>query len=129
VNPDQEEDKQDLDKIIKEFKEWLMIISVPKVALSGEQVQGRSGEEVNVKLLRPNFYIFFEAFEGTLIMEKNIINIRPIEYNFFLKIRCIFDALYRQFLLAQSYKDYPSFPEFVVGFLEKYQIHPETGRV
>lgn len=38
VNPDQEEDKQDLDKIIKEFKEWLMIISVPKVAPhSGEQ--------------------------------------------------------------------------------------------
>ena len=31
VNPDQEEDKQDLDRIIKEFKEWLMIISVPKV--------------------------------------------------------------------------------------------------
>jgi hypothetical protein len=31
VNPDQEEDKQDLDKIIKEFKEWLMIVSVPKV--------------------------------------------------------------------------------------------------
>ena len=23
VNPDQEEDKQDLEKIIKEFKEWL----------------------------------------------------------------------------------------------------------
>lgn len=36
VNPDQEEDKQDLDKIIKEFKEWLMIISVPKVAYNSE---------------------------------------------------------------------------------------------
>jgi predicted DNA binding CopG/RHH family protein len=81
VNPDQEEDKQDLDKIIKEFKEWLMIISVPKVAThssaQGEQQQ-KLGDEVNVKLLRPNFYIFFEAFENTLLMEKNIINIRPI---------------------------------------------------
>jgi len=37
VNPDQEEDKQDLDKIIKEFKEWLMIMAVPKVALSSNQ--------------------------------------------------------------------------------------------
>lgn len=36
VNPDQEEDKQDLDRIIKEFKEWLMIISVPKVAYNNE---------------------------------------------------------------------------------------------
>lgn len=87
------------------------------------------GDELNVKLLRPNFYIFFEAFESTLLMEKNIINIRPIEYNFFLKIRCIFDALFHHFMLARSYKEYPSFPEFVVGFLEKYQVHPETGRV
>jgi hypothetical protein len=54
-----------------------MIISVPKVAPSGEQ-QNRQGDELNVKLLRPNFYIFFEAFESTLLMEKNIINIRPI---------------------------------------------------
>lgn len=34
VNPDQQEEKQDLDKIIKEFKDWLMIISVPKVNLN-----------------------------------------------------------------------------------------------
>ena len=37
VNPDQEEDKQDLDKIIKEFKECLIIMAVPKVALSSNQ--------------------------------------------------------------------------------------------
>ena len=36
-----------------------MIISVPKVTLSGEQQQVRPGEELNIKLLRPNFYIFF----------------------------------------------------------------------
>lgn len=72
--------------------------------------QQRLGDEVNLKLLRPNFYIFFEAFESTLVMEKNIINIRPIEYNFFLKLRCIFDSLFRHFLLARSFKDYPSFP-------------------
>ena len=34
VNPDHQEEKQDLDKIIKEFKDWLMIISVPKVNLN-----------------------------------------------------------------------------------------------
>jgi hypothetical protein len=34
VNPDQEEDKQDLDKIIKEFKDWLKVISVPKVSVN-----------------------------------------------------------------------------------------------
>lgn len=67
VNPDQEEDKQDLDKIIKEFKDWLMIISVPKVPNSHppqhQDSQERiNSEEVNVKLIRPNFYIFFEAF-------------------------------------------------------------------
>lgn len=84
VNPDQEEDKQDLDKIIKEFKEWLMIVSVPKVnSIQGNKNQEDNQEsvqnnEVNVKLLKPNFYIFFEAFENTLLMEKNIINIRPI---------------------------------------------------
>jgi hypothetical protein len=37
VNPDQEEDKQDLEKIIKEFKEWLMIMAVPKVAMNSGQ--------------------------------------------------------------------------------------------
>jgi len=37
VNPDQEEDKQDLDKIIKEFKEWLMIMAVPTVANNSSQ--------------------------------------------------------------------------------------------
>lgn len=83
VNPDQEEDKQDLDKIIKEFKDWLMIISVPKVPNQNPQPQQdpqerMNNEEVNVKLIRPNFYIFFEAFENTLLVEKNIINIRPI---------------------------------------------------
>ena len=31
VNPDQEEDKLELDKIIKSFQEWLKIISVPRV--------------------------------------------------------------------------------------------------
>lgn len=67
VNPDQEEDKQDLDKIIKEFKDWLMIISVPKVPTNHPQQHQDSqerinNEEVNVKLIRPNFYIFFEAF-------------------------------------------------------------------
>jgi len=62
-----------------------MIISVPKVAHHHQQSSTPDQEqefmnvnEVNVKLLRPNFYIFFEAFENTLLMEKNIINIRPI---------------------------------------------------
>lgn len=31
VNPDQEEDKQDLQNIIKSFQEWLKVISVPRV--------------------------------------------------------------------------------------------------
>lgn len=50
-------------------------------------------------------------------MEKNIINIRPIEYNFFLKIRVIFDTMFNAFQIAYSYQEYPTFPEFVVGFL------------
>ena len=64
ANPDQEEDKHDLDKVIKEFKEWLQVISVPKVGQGGDQPQQKelAFGEVNAKLLRPNFYIFFEAF-------------------------------------------------------------------
>lgn len=31
VNPDQEEDKQELDNIIKGFQDWLKVISVPRV--------------------------------------------------------------------------------------------------
>jgi hypothetical protein len=137
VNAEQEEDKQDLDRIIKEFKEWLQIMSVPKVTISSplqlELQEGRTetmgNNEVDVKLLRPSFYIFFEAYENTLVMEKNIINIRPIEYNFFLKLRVIFDAAFTVFQVATSYKEYPLFPEFVVGFLEKYQLNPATNLV
>jgi ppGpp synthetase/RelA/SpoT-type nucleotidyltranferase len=62
-------------------------------------------------------------------MEKNIINIRPIEYSFFIKIRAIFDSLWTSFHIALSYKEYPSFPEFIIGFLEKYLINPSTNRV
>ena len=83
--------------------------------------------EINVKMLRPNFYIFFEAYEKTLLMEKNIINIRPVEYNFFLRIRVIFDSMFNAFQVAQTYKDYPIFPEFVVGFMEKYELNPVTN--
>jgi hypothetical protein len=43
-------------------------------------------------------------------MEKNIINIRPIEYNFFLKLRVIFDSLFNAFQIASTYKEYPNFP-------------------
>jgi hypothetical protein len=50
-------------------------------------------------------------------MEKNIINIRPVEYNFFLKIRAIFDTMFNCFQIATSYKEYPTFPEYVIGFL------------
>ena len=63
-----------------------MIMSVPKANVNqpssneAEQftIHDSKSTEVGLKLLRPNFYVFFEAFEHTLLMEKNIINIRPV---------------------------------------------------
>lgn len=37
--------------------------------------------------------------------------------------------MYNSFQIATSFKDYPSFPEYVIGFLEKYQINPTSNLV
>lgn len=98
VNPDQEEDKLELDKIIKSFQEWLKIISVPRVNYNSSGINPQAfmenlnasnndstknstmplatnngsnqnlsdqseylpdPENINYKLLKPNFFIFF----------------------------------------------------------------------
>jgi hypothetical protein len=98
VNPDQEEDKLELDKIIKSFQEWLKIISVPRVNYNSSGINPQTfmenlnasnndstknsttppatnngsnqnlsdqseylpdPENINYKLLKPNFFIFF----------------------------------------------------------------------
>lgn len=35
--------------------------------------------------------------------------------------------MFSAFQIAHSYKEYPSFPEHVIGFLEKYQLNPITN--
>ena len=37
--------------------------------------------------------------------------------------------MYNHFQVATSYKEYPNFPEYVIGFLEKYQINSATNLV
>jgi hypothetical protein len=86
-------------------------------------------ENVNYKLLRPNFFIFFEAYEKTIMMEKNILNTRPLEPTFFVKIRAILDSMYNHFNSYGNYKHWTSFPEFVIGFLEKYEINLTTLKI
>ncbi len=79
--------------------------------------------------MKPNFFIFFEAYEKTIMMEKNILNTRPLEPTFFVKVRAILDSMYNHFNSYGSYKHWTPFPEFVIGFLEKYEISYPTFKL
>ena len=77
VTADNERDKQDLNKVLKDFRDWLKFISVPRVSKGmmndntffPEMVVPQTAETYglvlpkddlsNYKLLRPNFFIYF----------------------------------------------------------------------
>lgn len=48
--------------------------------------------------------------------------------SFFLTIRAILDAMFLHFNYNSDYKQWLSFPEFVVSFFEKFDISMETKK-
>lgn len=77
-------------------------------------------DTTNYKLLRPNFFIYFEAYEGIIMTERKFPQRKVMPPNFYLTIRAILDAMYLHFNFATDFKHWLSFPEFVISFLEKF---------
>jgi hypothetical protein len=82
------------------------VVAVGVVAIAGA---GRAGAIVTALLQRAKFEI-----EGI---------------DFFVKIRGILDSMYNHFNSYGNYKHWTSFPEFVIGFLEKYEINLTTLKI
>lgn len=85
VSMENQKDKQDLNKVLKDFRDWLKFFAVPRVTKgfmnnntffpemavdSSKQSFAAllpKDDATNYKLLRPNFFIFFEAYEGIIM--------------------------------------------------------------
>ena len=135
ASADNETNKQDLSQILKDFRDWLQFITVPRMAKgmmnnntffpemiiqNAKETYGLilpKDDPVNYKILKPNFFIYFEAYEGIIIAEKKFPQRKIMPAEFFLTIRAILDSMFLHLTFTTDYKLWLSFPEFVISYI------------